>query len=118
MSDEANDVTPTWEIDDTPTISCSQCGREWDLAYELDDLKLGNQAVEQFALDHKRHTGHYPDDVTPWLATCRRCPDGEEFLSERPARRWARAHARHTGHAVTLRHDSIDEDGTTIHPQE
>ena len=33
-----------------------------------------------------------------------KCPDRETFLSERPARRWAEAHARHTGHALELRH--------------
>ena len=92
------------DIDDTPTITCSRCDREWDLAYELDELRTGNSAVEQFALDHERHTGHYPDGVTPWIAACRCCPAGERFLRERPARRWARTHARHTDHGVALQH--------------
>ena len=100
------------EIDDTPTVSCSRCGREWDLGYELDDLEIGNQAAEQFALDHKRHTGHFPDDVTPWIVDCRQCPDSERFLAEHSARRWARAHARHTRHTTTLEHDSLD--GPTV----
>lgn len=94
--------------DDAPTVSCSRCGRSWDLSYELDDLQVGNRALEQFALDHHRHTGHYPDDVTPWVVGCRRCPDGERFLSERPARRWAETHARHTRHAVEIRPPSED----------
>jgi hypothetical protein len=86
----------------TPTVTCSRCNREWDLDFELDELRAGNRAVEQFALDHERHTGHFPDDVTPWLVDCRRCPDGDSYLSRRPARRWARTHARHTGHEVEL----------------
>lgn len=89
---------------DAPTVTCARCDREWDLAYELDDLRAGNRAIEQFAMDHKRHTGHYPDDAMPWIAACRRCPAGEEFLSERPTRRWAETHARHTRHSVELRH--------------
>lgn len=94
---------PPDDLDEVPTVSCSRCDRQWNLAYELDELRAGNRAVEQFALDHERHTGHYPDDVTPWIVTCKRCPDGEQFLSERPARRWATTHARHTGHDVDLR---------------
>jgi hypothetical protein len=105
------------EIDDTPTVSCSQCGREWDLEYELDDLRVGNQALERFALDHKRHTGHFPDEVTPWVVACRQCPDGDEFLSERPARRWAETHARHTRHSVTVRGDDGD-DPTVVDPDD
>ena len=98
------------EVDDVPVIACTQCGREWSLDHELETLKAGNQAVEQFALDHQRHTGHFPDAVTPWLADCRRCPDGEAFLAERPARRWAVAHARHTTHPVELTHgDDVAE---------
>lgn len=93
-----------------PTVSCTRCGREWDLDYELDDLGAGNRAVVQFALDHERHTGHYPDDVTPWIVRCQRCPDGEQFLSERPARRWAATHARHTRHAVRVEAPSGAED--------
>ena len=96
------DDEPHADPDDTPTVSCTRCDREWDLAHELDDLRAGNRAVEQFALDHERHTGHYPDDVTPWVVRCRRCPDGEQFLAERPARRWARTHARHTTHEVRI----------------
>lgn len=89
--------------DGVPTVTCSRCEREWDLDFELDELCAGNRAVEQFALDHERHTGHFPDDVTPWLVDCRQCPAGDGYLDERPARRWARTHARHTGHAVELR---------------
>jgi len=89
--------------DDAPTVTCSQCDRSWDLSYELDDLQVGNRAIEQFALDHHRHTGHYPDEITPWIADCQRCPQEEPFLAERPARRFARTHARHTRHAVDLR---------------
>ena len=112
MSDRIDDAGgPDYgdEIDDTPTVTCSRCDREWDLGYELDDLQVGNQALEQFALDHVQHTGHYPDVVTPWIVDCRRCPGGEEFLSERPARRWAESHARHTRHSVELRHSTEDE---------
>ncbi|MEF8781185.1 MAG: hypothetical protein V5A46_10950 [Haloferacaceae archaeon] len=98
------------EVDDVPTVSCSRCDRQWDLAYELDDLRAGNRALEQFALDHERHTGHYPDDVSPWIVACRRCPDGERFLSERPAHRWATTHARHTRHDVQI----LDPDGNRI----
>ncbi len=89
--------------DDVPRVSCTRCDREWDLAYELDELRAGNRALEQFSLDHEHHTGHYPDDVTPWRVTCTRCPARERFLAERPARRWAVTHARHTRHAVALR---------------
>ncbi|MFT4947399.1 MAG: hypothetical protein ACI8TL_001641, partial [Natronomonas sp.] len=45
----------------TPTVACSRCGRKWGLEYELDELHAGNSAVQQFAMDHYRHTGHYPD---------------------------------------------------------
>jgi hypothetical protein len=92
------------DIDDTPTVACTTCDHEWTLTYELEELQVGNQSFEQFALDHKRHTGHFPDEVTPWVATCRQCPDGELFLSERPARRWAKTHARHTRHTVEVEH--------------
>ncbi|WP_418281609.1 hypothetical protein [Halorubrum sp. DTA98] len=91
-----------------PTVACSRCDHEWDLAYELDELAAGNRAVEQFAMDHERHTGHYPDGVTPWIADCRVCPDGSRFLAERPARRFARTHARHTGHPVDLSKPDAD----------
>jgi len=86
-----------------PTVTCTRCDRSWDLDVELEEIRAGNRAVEQFALDHERHTGHFPDDVTPWVAECRRCPDGDRYLEERPARRWAEVHARHTGHTVELR---------------
>lgn len=86
-----------------PTVSCSRCGREWHLSYELEELHAGNRALEQFALDHHRHTGHYPDDVTPWSVSCRQCPAAEAYLERRPARRFALTHARHTGHTVTVR---------------
>lgn len=116
MSDRADDaVSPTEEsIDDVPTVTCTRCDREWALAHELDDLKVGNRAVEQFALDHERHTGHFPDDVTPWIASCRQCPDGDQYLSETPARRWAETHARHTHHDVDLQH--ADGETSTISP--
>ncbi|WP_332897846.1 MULTISPECIES: hypothetical protein [unclassified Haladaptatus] len=98
----------TEHVDDTPTITCSRCDREWSLSYELDDLGVGNQSFEQFALDHMRHTGHFPDEVTPWIADCQQCPDGEHFLSESPARRWAETHVRHTRHDVVLEHAGDD----------
>ncbi|MFB6297403.1 MAG: hypothetical protein ABEH56_02665 [Salinirussus sp.] len=102
------------DIDRTPTVTCSRCDWTWDLGYELDGLEVGNRAVERFALDHRRHTGHFPDDVTPWLADCRRCPDEEAFLSADPARRWARTHARHARHGVDLH--PPDGDPETIDP--
>jgi hypothetical protein len=104
-------VAPTPDVpEDTqegarpPTVSCERCGREWELDYELTELGVGNQAFEQFALDHQRHTGHFPDGVTTWRAVCRRCPERVERLSEDGARRWAETHARHTRHAVAVRH--------------
>lgn len=100
-------------IDDAPTVACTRCDREWNLGYELDELRVGNRAVEQFALDHQRHTGHFPDDVRPWLVDCRQCPDEDGYLTERPARRWAETHARHTGHRVALR-PPTDEDSTEV----
>ncbi len=92
------------EIDDTPTVTCSRCDAQWDLEYELETLRVGNRALERFALDHKRHAGHFPDEVRPWTVVCEQCSDGDEFLSERPARRWAETHARHTGHSVSVEH--------------
>lgn len=89
-------------LETVPTVTCSRCDREWDLDFELDELASGNQVVERFALDHHRHTGHFPDEVTPWVTACRHCPQGEEFLSERAARRWAAIHSRHTSHAVDV----------------
>jgi hypothetical protein len=109
-------VTGTDDVDDLPTVSCTRCGREWDLDYELDELVAGNQAVEQFALDHKRHTGHFPDDVATWLARCRRCPEGVERLSRDAARRWAEQHARHTRHTVVVSHGSDDSESVTVEP--
>ncbi len=100
---------PPPDIDDVPRVSCSRCGRTWDLAYELDELAVGNRALERFALDHRRHTGHFPDDVTPWLVECRRCPDEDAFLSEGPARRFAATHARHTRHALDVYPPGSDE---------
>lgn len=85
-----------------PTVTCTRCDREWDVGFELEELYAGNRAVEQFALDHERHTGHFPDDVTPWIVDCRQCPDGDQYLEEQPARRWAKVHARHTTHSVEL----------------
>jgi hypothetical protein len=88
--------------DATPQVRCSRCGDTWELGYELDDLQVGNRALERFALDHRRHTGHFPDDVTPWLVDCRQCPDEDAFLSAEPACRWAETHARHTRHEVRV----------------
>jgi hypothetical protein len=102
------DRPPSEVVDDTPTVTCTRCDREWDLAHELDDLAVGNQAVEQFALDHRRHTGHFPDDVATWRAECRRCPAESEHLAERGARRWARTHARHTRHEVAIHHTGTE----------
>jgi hypothetical protein len=85
-----------------PTVTCARCDREWELGFELEELHAGNRAVEQFALDHERHTGHFPDDVTPWIVGCRECSDGGRYLDERSARRWATVHARHTTHTVEL----------------
>ena len=96
-------------IDDTPTVTCSRCDTEWDLEYELDTLRVGNRAVERFALDHKLHAGHFPDEVRPWTVVCEQCSDGDEFLTERPARRWAETHARHTRHSVTVERANTDE---------
>ena len=96
----------------TPTVACARCGREWDLEYELEELHAGNSAVEQFAMDHYRHTGHYPDDLTPYRADCQECPQGEQFLTERPAERFAKTHARHTRHTVEL--SGPERDSETI----
>lgn len=116
MPDSFDDAPAPDDVDDTPTVTCTRCDRTWNLEFELDDLHAGNQAMEQFALDHKRHTGHFPDEVSPWIVACRRCPDGEEFLAERPARRWAETHARHTRHEVTLRHAEETEEPTVVSP--
>ena len=118
MSDPDRDPgLPPGDSADAPTVTCTRCDREWTLEYELEELRAGNRALEQFALDHQRHTGHYPDDATPWLATCRLCPAGEAFLVERPARRWAETHARHTRHDVALEHaDGSENDETIVTP--
>ena len=108
------DVFADDEPRNAPTISCARCDDRWTLDYELDELCAGNRAVEQFALDHKRHTGHFPDDVTPWIVACEQCPDGETFLSERPARRWAEIHARHTRHCVEIRHETEEGVETAV----
>lgn len=114
---ESDDIDTAREagIEGTPSITCSRCDREWSLAYELDELRVGNQALERFALDHHRHTGHYPDDVTPWVVDCERCPDGDVFLSERPARSWAETHARHTRHRVIIESPDSSE-ASTVRP--
>lgn len=108
---------PSGRPDSVPRVTCSRCDREWTLEYELDEMRAGNRAVEQFAMDHKRHTGHLPDDVSPWTARCRRCPDGETYLRERPAKRWAREHARHTRHEVAISHADL-ESPRTVSPDE
>lgn len=101
---------------DDLVVSCERCGREWDLERDLERLAVGNQVVEQFALDHKQHTGHFPDGVATWRADCRHCPDGAERLDEDGARRWAETHARHTRHSV----DIEGAEGTvgTVRPEE
>lgn len=103
--------------DRIPTISCRRCDREWDLEYELEELGVGNQAIEQFALDHQRHTGHFPDDVSTWRARCRHCPEEVERLSESAIRRWAEVHARHASHVVAYRQASMDE-STIVDPDD
>lgn len=108
--DPTDDTTEqTDKPEQVPTVSCTACDREWELAYELDELRVGNRAVEQFALDHHRHTGHYPDDVAPWLVSCNQCPATEQYLEERPARRFARTHARHTNHTVSVTEPGADD---------
>lgn len=102
MNDEPREPSNDDPPEMTPTVACTRCDQEWELTYELEELHAGNSALEQFAMDHYRHTGHYPDDVTPYQIECRVCPQGDQFLSERPARRFARTHARHTRHTLTL----------------
>jgi len=115
-SPDDTDHAPTVDaVDDTPTISCSRCDQSWELTYELETLYAGNQAFEQFALDHKRHTGHFPDDISPWVVDCQQCRDEDAYLDERPARRWAETHARHTGHPVRLSYEA-DEIDTVVTP--
>jgi len=105
------------EIDDTPTITCERCDRAWDLEYELTELAVGNQAIQQFALDHHRHTGHYPDGIATWQASCRQCPETVERLEESAAKRWAETHARHTRHSVAIEHGE-DEQTVVTAPEE
>lgn len=102
--------------DDVPTVSCSRCDRRWELRFELEELHAGNRAVEQFAMDHERHVGHFPDDVRPWVADCRRCPQAEPYLEERPARRWAQTHARHARHEVALHPPGADAEPVAVSP--
>ncbi len=101
-NDEPRESERSTPADVDPTVSCSTCGREWKLSYELDELHAGNRALEQFALDHYRHTGHYPDTATPWVVSCQQCPVEEQYLEQRPARRFGETHARHTQHTVVL----------------
>ncbi|WP_128475792.1 hypothetical protein [Halorussus pelagicus] len=106
---ERNSDGPTGEDFDAPIVTCERCDREWDLAEEFADLGVGNHAVEQFALDHRRHTGHFPDEIATWRAVCRHCPEETERLASDAATRWAETHARHTRHAVEIRHARSDE---------
>ncbi len=92
---------------DAETVSCRRCDREWNLSAELESV--GNQAFEQFALDHRRHTGHFPDGIATWRAVCRHCPEEAERLAEGAAHRWAETHARHTRHDVAIRGGDADE---------
>lgn len=110
--DSSDAGSPPGSVDDVPTVTCSRCDQTWTLDYELEEIQVGNQAVEQFALDHERHTGHYPDGVSTWQVRCRQCPEAVQRLSERPARRWAETHARHTRHSVEIAHAEADE--TTV----
>lgn len=102
--------------ENSPVVSCTRCDHTWDLDYEFEELQAGNRALEQFAIDHERHTGHYPDDVRPWTVVCERCPATEQYLSARPARRWANTHARHTRHQITLTDPNGEQ--TEIHPSQ
>lgn len=102
MAEDTDSVAEDTDPSNPPTITCSRCDREWELTFELEELHAGNRAIEQFALDHERHTGHFPDGVTPWLVECQQCPASDRYLEDRPARRWARTHARHTTHAVEV----------------
>ncbi|QIB76214.1 hypothetical protein GL213_01620 [Halogeometricum borinquense] len=117
MSDRTDDIDQTHsnDIEDTPSVTCSRCDREWDLSYELDDLEVGNQSFEQFALDHMRHTGHFPDGISPWIVSCRHCPEEEEFLAASAAQRWSKTHARHTRHSIEVTH--ADEETTVVSPE-
>lgn len=114
MSDPFDGIDDPADIDefDAPTVNCTRCDCKWDLTQEFEELGVGNHAIEQFALDHKRHTGHFPDDITTWHATCRHCPEEVERLAQDATARWAETHARHTRHSIEIRHARSDE--TTI----
>ena len=94
-------------VDESPTVSCRRCDREWNLEDELS--AVGNQAFEQFALDHRRHTGHFPDGIETWRVSCRHCPEETERLAKAAAHRWAETHARHTRHDLEIKHATGDE---------
>ncbi|MFC7072962.1 hypothetical protein ACFQJ7_13185 [Halovenus rubra] len=102
------------EAKPAPTVSCSVCDEEWELSYELTELHAGNRAIEQFALDHCRHTGHYPDDIAPWTVSCEDCQAEERYLEQRPAKRFGKTHVRHTGHSVSV--DSPTQETHQIEP--
>lgn len=103
------DDSPSIDAEEPPTVTCKRCDREWDLSKEFDELGVGNHAVEQFALDHQRHAGHFPDGIETWRAKCRNCPEEVERLTRDAATRWAETHARHTRHRVELLHARSDE---------
>ncbi|WP_158056381.1 hypothetical protein [Halorussus halophilus] len=111
MSDSFDGVDDPTEPEDfdAPTVTCTRCDCEWDLSKEFEELGVGNHAVEQFALDHNRHTGHFPDDITTWRAACRHCPEEVERLAQDAVTRWAETHARHTRHSIEIRHARSDE---------
>ena len=115
-SSEASSPPDGTPVDDSPTVTCRRCDREWDLEAEL--AAVGNQAFEQFALDHRRHTGHFPDGIETWRVSCRHCPEEAERLEEAAARRWAETHARHTRHDLEISHATADErtlvEGTAV----
>ncbi|WP_135825888.1 hypothetical protein [Halorussus ruber] len=112
------DGFPTEEFDpeEAPTVTCQRCDQTWDLAREFENLGVGSHAVEQFALDHERHTGHFPDEIRTWRAKCRNCPEEAERLASDAATRWAETHARHTRHEVEIRHARGDET-TVVEPE-
>jgi hypothetical protein len=95
--------------EDAPTITCKRCDQTWDLAREFEDLGVGNHAIEQFALDHKRHTGHFPDSIRTWRAKCHNCPEEAERLAQDAVTRWAETHARHTRHEIEICHARSDK---------
>lgn len=109
--------TADFDSDEAPTVTCRRCDQTWDLAREFEDLGVGNHALEQFALDHKRHTGHFPDEIRTWRAKCRNCPEEAERLAADAANRWAETHARHTRHEVEVRH-ARDDETTVVGPED